>query len=166
MAGDEREGGDAPCWAHLFDDGEPSDISSRVDLERLVKAFYRDVATDDILGPVFAAARVDWPTHLDKLVDFWAWQLLGERNYGGQPLRAHEPVHARTPFGSEHYERWLELFTSTVDSLFAGPVALEAKRRAVRVASAMRRILEAEPATDTRGPLDPVAVRLSPSPRR
>ena len=64
MAGDEREGGDPPCWAHLFDDGEPSDISSRVDLERLVKAFYRDVATDDILGPDGAGISLARPPRL------------------------------------------------------------------------------------------------------
>ncbi len=38
---------------------------------------------------------MDWPSHIETLTDFWAWQLLGERGYETNPLRAHEPVHAR-----------------------------------------------------------------------
>ena len=104
-----------------------SDISTRDDLQRLVVDFYRDVAMDDVLGPIFAAARVDWSVHIPKLTDFWAWQLLGEAVYERNPLRAHEPVHTRTPFGDEHYQRWLELFETSVDDSFAGPVAEMAK---------------------------------------
>jgi hemoglobin len=135
------EGGDPPCWAHQFDQLR-HDIVDRDDIERLVVAFYRDAAMDDILGPVFHAARVDWSVHIPKLIDFWAWQLLGERGYEGNPLRAHEPSHTRTPFSDEHYQRWLELFTATVDEYFEGPVAETAKARARRMARALQRLLE------------------------
>ena len=27
---------------------------------------------DDVLGPVFAAARVDWPSHIARLTNFWS----------------------------------------------------------------------------------------------
>jgi hypothetical protein len=41
------EGGEAPCWAHLFE--EPtSDITDVDDVERLVVDFYRQAATDDV----------------------------------------------------------------------------------------------------------------------
>jgi truncated hemoglobin YjbI len=56
-----------------------ADLQDRGDIERLVVAFYRYAAMDELLGPVFAAAHVDWPGHIDTLTDFWAWQLLGER---------------------------------------------------------------------------------------
>jgi hemoglobin len=84
--------------------------------------------------------------HIPKLTDFWAWQLLGEPAYERNPLRAHQPVHARTPFGEVHYQRWLELFETTVNELFAGPVAELAKGRARRMATAMRRLLDGESA--------------------
>lgn len=145
MTGDDDEGGDPACWAHLFWDQRP-DITTRDDIRRLVVDFYRDVAMDDLLGPIFAAAHVDWSVHIPKLIDFWAWQLLGEPAYERNPLRAHEPVHSRTPFSDEHYQRWLGMFETTVDELFAGTVAEAAKGRARRMAKAMKRLLDGQSA--------------------
>ncbi len=118
-----------------------TDITSHDDIERLVVAFYRDAAVDELLGPVFAAAHVDWSAHIPTLVDFWTWQLLGERSYDGHPMRAHEDANRLTPFTAAHYERWLELFDATIDELFTGPTADMAKHRAHKIAAAMRRFL-------------------------
>jgi hemoglobin len=123
-------------------DAARPDLDSRERIADMVRDFYRHVAMDDLLGPVFAGAHVDWSAHIPKLVDFWAWQLLGTRGYEGNPLRAHEPVHARNPFGPELYERWLDLFEATVDAGYAGPVAEVAKGRARRMAGALRRLLD------------------------
>ncbi|HLT69738.1 MAG TPA: group III truncated hemoglobin [Acidimicrobiales bacterium] len=132
------------------------DLDRREHIARMVRDFYRDVAMDDLLGPVFETAGVDWSVHIPKLVDFWAWQLLGDRSYGARnPLRAHEPVHARTPFTPEMYERWLQLFTATVDEGFAGPHAETAKGRARRMARALRRLLDGEHAPGSE-PVEPV----------
>ena len=121
-----------------------ADIATRADVEVLVRSFYRYAAMDEPLGPIFMAADLDWPFHIAKLTDFWSWQLLGQRGYEGNPLRAHQPVDARTPFRDEHFERWLELFTSTVDEHFVGPTADTAKGRAARMAGALRRLLRGE----------------------
>lgn len=123
-------------------DPDRPDLDRRERVVEVVRAFYREVAMDDLLGPVFASVPVDWSEHIPKLVDFWCWQLLGERSYDGNPLRAHESVHARHPFRQEHYDRWLELFDGAVDERFAGPTAELAKQRARRMANAMRRLLE------------------------
>ena len=136
------------------------DLADRTDVERLVRTFYRAAAMDDLLGPVFAAAHVDWPEHIAKLTDFWMWQLFAERGYEGNPLRAHEPVHARTPFGPEHYARWLALFTETVDELFAGPVADAAKDRAEKMARALERLMKGRDAAGD-VPLEATLVRRS-----
>jgi hemoglobin len=50
-------------------------------------------------------------------------------------------VHAHTPFTDAHYDRWLDLFVSTIDELSAGPIAEMAKGRAKKMAAAMRRLL-------------------------
>ena len=118
-----------------------TDIVDRDDIEVLVRNFYRDAAMDDLLDPVFKAAHVRWDAHVATLIDFWAWQLLGEPGYEGQPLRAHEPVHARTPLSHAHYERWMELFCDTIDASFHGPLAEVAKGRGRKMAAAMERLL-------------------------
>lgn len=144
------EGGDPACWAHLFET-PTSDIRGRSDIERFVRDFYRQAAMDEVLGPIFAAAGMNWNAHIETLVEFWSWQLFARRGYEGNPLRAHEPVHARTPFAAEHYERWLVLFGETIDNSFSGPVADLAKARADKMAVAMRRLLggpETEEAAD------------------
>ncbi len=126
------------------------DLVERDDVELLVRSFYRYAAMDELLGPIFASAGVDWPSHIETLTDFWAWQLLGERGYDANPLRAHEPVHARTPFGQQHYDRWLELFHSTVDEHFVGPTADVAKVRGAKMIAALQRLLSGShaPATE------------------
>jgi hemoglobin len=136
-----EEGGDPACWAHL---DERQDLATRGEVEQLVRTFYRAAAMDDLLGPVFAAAHVDWPEHLAKVADFWMWQLLGVRGYEGNPLLAHRPAHAATPFTDAHFARWLGLFTETVDELFEGPTADLAKGRAAKMVQALARLLRGE----------------------
>lgn len=75
------------------------ELATRSDVELLVRSFHRDAAMDELLGPIFSAAHVNWDAHIATLTDFWVSQVLGERGYVVHPLRAHEPVHARTPFG-------------------------------------------------------------------
>ncbi len=156
-------GGDPPCWAHLV---EPPrrDLCDAVDIEQLVRAFYRRAAADNLLGPVFEVAHVDWSVHIPKLVAFWSWQLLGIRGYEGNPLRAHEPLQAATPFGEEHYARWLELFTETVDEQFLGPIAETAKCRARKMAKALQRLLGGESAAGAI-PVEVMAVPGQAKPR-
>jgi hemoglobin len=141
-----------PLTAH--DLAKRADLTGRTDIELLVRSFYRYAAMDELLGPIFSAAHVDWPSHIETLTEFWAWQLLGERGYVGNPLRAHEPIHARTPFSDTHFERWLELFTTTVDEHFIGPTAEVAKQRAAKMAHAMRHLL-ADERPDPSTPMEP-----------
>jgi hemoglobin len=151
-------GGDPPCWSHVLGDTREDtrdDIFDRDDIELLVTNFYRDAAMDDLLGPVFRAAHVDWSAHVSTLIEFWAWQLLGEPGYEGQPLLAHEPVNTRTPLSHEHYERWVQLFCDTVDESFRGTRAEVAKVRGRKMAAAMERLLSGESAAGA-APIEPI----------
>lgn len=118
-----------------------TDIATRDDVENLVRSFYRYAAMDELLGPIFRAADVNWPQHISTLTEFWSWQLLGQPGYEGSPLRAHEPAHTVTPFADEHFERWIDLFTTTIDEYFVGDTAELAKVRGRKMARAMRRLL-------------------------
>lgn len=101
----------------------------------MVRRFYADVAMDDLLGPVFEdAAQVDWSEHLPKLVSFWCGALLAQEGYAGNPFRAHALVHQRQPFTAAHFERWLMLFTETLDLGWVGPNADRALALARNVA--------------------------------
>jgi hemoglobin len=101
------------------------------DVKALVNGFYDKVRADDLLGPVFNERIQDrWPQHLDKMYTFWQTTLLGQHTYSGRPF----PPHATLPVGHQHFERWVKLFTETVDELFTGEKANEAKWRAGKIA--------------------------------
>jgi hemoglobin len=101
------------------------------DIKLLVNTFYDKVQQDGLLGPVFNERIGDrWPFHLEKMYTFWQTTLLGEHTYSGRPF----PPHATLPVGHEHFKRWVFLFTETIDELFIGDKAGEAKWRASKIA--------------------------------
>jgi hemoglobin len=111
------------------------DLDDRAQVAEMVRRFYADVAQDDLLGPMFNdVARVDWSEHLPKLTDFWCRMLFAEPGYEGNPLRAHQRVHARRPFTAAHFERWLELFFDTLELGWVGPNTEKVKAFATKVA--------------------------------
>lgn len=107
------------------------DIESRVDIEKIVDEFYGKVQKDDLIGPVFNGAIGDrWPEHLDKMYRFWETVLLYNHTYSGSPFKPH----AKLPVEQKHFDRWMSLFSQTVDQYFAGDKAEEAKERAGKMA--------------------------------
>jgi hemoglobin len=106
------------------------DLETEADIARLVDAFYARVNEDALLRPIFNdVAQVDWPSHLPKMYDFWSSVLLGTSRYKGRPMAKHFPL----PIQAEHFQRWLLLFRASVDALFDGPKAEEAKVRAQHI---------------------------------
>src|SRR5687768_18460351 len=92
------------------------DLEDAGDVATLVQRFYRDVAQDDLLGPMFNdVAKVNWAEHLPKLTAFWCRALFGTRDYAGSPLQAHRAIHRQRAFTAAHFRRWLDLFEETVD---------------------------------------------------
>ena len=110
---------------------------------------------DDVRGPVFEAAHGTGRPRCERLIDVWAGQLLGEPGYDGQPLRAHEPVHERTPLSHSHDVRWVELFCDTIDASCPGPRAEIATGRGCTMAAAMERLLSGVAASGT-APIEPM----------
>ena len=137
------EGGEAPCYAHLVG-GPMHDIVDDEDIERLVVDFYRQVAMDDLLGPI--SRPPGWtgtPTSRRSCRSGRGSCSEGPAMTGTRSA-AHEPIHRRTPLGQEHFERWLELFVGTLHDLFVGPRAEMAEVRGRKMAAAMRRLLDGE----------------------
>ncbi len=112
------------------------DIRTPADIRSLIDTFYGKVRADDVLGYVFnEVAQVDWPRHLPIMYAFWEFLLLGTPDaYRGNPIQKHFDLHAKYPLKAEHFERWVKLFHETVDELFEGPGAENAKFRALSIA--------------------------------
>lgn len=121
---------------------DPRDIQSREDCERLVRAFYGKAMTDPMIGFLFTdVARLDLEEHVPVITSFWETMLLGARSYGGGAFAPHVSLHRKAGLRGPHFQRWLVLWTGTVDELFMGERAEEAKAHAARVASAFARRL-------------------------
>ena len=117
------------------DTGWTHDLDSPGEVADMVRRFYAAVAQDDILGPVFNdVARVDWATHVPKITMFWCRMLFHMDGYSGNPYERHREVHSQMPFTMEMFQRWLELFSETVDESWQGPNVDAAKEFAMRVA--------------------------------
>ena len=111
------------------------DLEDPAEVGELVQRFYREVAQDELLGPMFNdVARVDWSEHLPKLVAFWCRALFGTVGYTGNPFRAHQLINAQRAFTPAHFERWLDLFEETVDLGWTGPNADKVKAIGTNVA--------------------------------
>ncbi|MCC9073316.1 group III truncated hemoglobin [Flavobacterium sp. F-65] len=108
------------------------DITTIEDIKLLVNTFYAKVQKDDLIGPIFnERIQGRWPEHLETMYKFWQTILLEQRAYSGSPF----PPHKHLPVDQSHFNRWIEIFTKTVDSLFIGILAEEAKMRGVNMAS-------------------------------
>ena len=105
-------------------------IQSREQIIKIVDEFYAKVRKDELIGPVFIdQAKIDWEEHLPKLYSFWEDLLFGTNQYHGRPF----PPHMRFNLKLEHFERWLQLFTETIDESYTGLKADEMKSRALRI---------------------------------
>lgn len=110
---------------------EQRQILSLEDIKNLVDTFYDRVREDELIGQIFEERIQNrWPEHLEKMYRFWQTVLLEEHTYFGSPF----PPHASLPIHWKHFERWLQLFDATVDELFTGDKAEEAKWRADKMA--------------------------------
>jgi hemoglobin len=122
---------------------ERHDIEDRADCERLVRAFYGRALTDPIIGFLFVdVAHLDLEEHVPVITSFWETVLLDAHSYGGGAFAVHASLNRKARLRAGHFERWLALWRTTVDELFAGPTAEQAKAHAERVAGAFHRRLE------------------------
>jgi hemoglobin len=106
------------------------DLEGLDDIRFVVDVFYNKVREDVLLSPVFAMRITDWQPHLDTMYRFWNAALFGVREYVGNPFGKH----AELPIDGPHFEQWIKLFYETLEKHFEGPVADEAKRKAMIMA--------------------------------
>jgi hemoglobin len=81
---------------------------------RLVDAFYRQVPSDDVLGPMYPAQDLDGAKQ--RLRDFLIFRFGGPETYIEQ--RGHPRLrirHAPFAIGQAARDRWLQLMTRALD---------------------------------------------------
>ena len=123
------------------------DIENRNDVQLLIDSFYEKVKADEVIGYIFNdIAKVDWGKHLPVMYDFWENVLFFTGTYNRNPITPHINLHRIARLTKEHFTRWLQLFTATVDELFEGEKAELAKQRAMSIATVMQLKLLHEPA--------------------
>jgi hemoglobin len=77
--------------------------------------YYTKVQQDDLIGVIFnKVIENNWAEHLEKMYRFWQTLLLGDHTYYGSPFAPH----AKLPLRQEHFDRWLQLFTTILDDHF------------------------------------------------
>jgi hemoglobin len=114
------------------------DITCRADIEKLVEQFYELVKADKTIGFIFTdVVHINWEKHIPVIVDFWETILLDNPVYTKNAMEVHYDLNKKIPLQEEHFTSWIHLFTTTVDDLFEGKIAVLAKTRAKSIAAVM-----------------------------
>ena len=115
------------------------DIQTRTDLETVLTAFYKQVFADVVIGPFFTeVVPIKLETHLPVITDFWEAVVLGTHSYRKNVMELHRHIHEKAAIEKKHFDRWLQLFTQTIDAHFEGQNATLMKQRAVSIATLMQ----------------------------
>ncbi len=116
-----------------------TDLRSREDIAEVVQMFYRSAIDDVSIGYIFTeVAQLNLEEHIPVICDFWETVLLGNMVYKGSVVYKHILLSRKSKLLPEHFERWLSIWISTVDGLFAGEKAEEMKNRAHMMAEMMK----------------------------
>lgn len=122
---------------------EKKDIQNREDVFLLVSEFYNKIRNDAVLGPFFNRVIKDWEAHIERLTTFWETSLFMtkklEHRYHGNPLQVHIEVDRDNDnaITQVHFGLWINLWFETLDELFEGEIAQNAKNRARKMGSFM-----------------------------
>lgn len=115
------------------------DIGSRDDIEHFLRAFYERVKSDPVIGMIFTdVAKIDWEHHIPVITDFWETILLDNPVYKKNAMEVHYALNRKYPLTKEHFDTWLTLFITTLDSMFCGEKAALATQRARSIAGMMQ----------------------------
>lgn len=117
---------------------EKRDIETRADLEEMLTAFYKKVFEDEVIRHFFLeVVPLDLEHHIPIITDFWESVLLEAKGYRKNVMEVHQNINRLSSIKKEHLDRWVKLFTETLDEFFEGPKTNLAKQRAQSIATMM-----------------------------
>lgn len=109
-------------------------IEGTEDVRVLVDIFYDRLQRDELLGPIFNEHVGHLPAIKDKMLEFWVTVLLNHSITAEELPMKHQDLQ----LNNRHFVRWLTLFLATIDDLYSGLTAEEAKFRAIRMAEELQ----------------------------
>ncbi len=125
------------------------DIETRKDIDEVLRVFYVRAIADSEIGYLFTdVAKLDLEAHLPVIGDFWDSLVFGAglyQRHGRYPMAIHLELHRKSPLLPSHFERWLEIFRTTLNQMFVGPRASFMIQRAVAIGARFQAGLGVEP---------------------
>ena len=114
------------------------DLEQREDIETILQQFYERAFADELIGFFFIeVVPLDLKTHIPVIADFWEAIVFGTHSYRKNVMEVHQHIHHLANIRKEHLQRWVALFTKTVDDHFQGPRSELMKQRAQSIATLM-----------------------------
>jgi len=108
-----------------------SDIQSINDIRQVVDTFYDKAIIDEQIGHFFTQVmKIHLSEHLPIIYSFWDSVLFGSASYRGNVMRKHLELNRISPISDLHLDRWLQLWTITVQELYDGVKTEEMLQRA------------------------------------
>jgi hemoglobin len=116
-----------------------TDIQNNDDIKLLVDGFYKKVIHDELIGKFFTeVVQLNFEAHMPTMYAFWGNVLFASGAYKGNPMIKHMALSQKESLQPAHFQQWLLLWTETVDQLFVGKKADEAKLKANQIAQLMQ----------------------------
>lgn len=114
------------------------DIENREELEIFLWAFYKKAFADELIGRFFTeVVPLDLETHIPIIANFWESVAFNKPSYRRNVMEVHQHIHDLSKIKKEHLDRWVKIFTGTLDEHFEGPKTELMKQRARSIATLM-----------------------------
>jgi hemoglobin len=114
------------------------DIETREDLVHLLEVFYQKAFADELIGHFFTqVVPLNLDVHIPVIADFWEAIIFNKHTYKKNVMVVHQHIHHLSHIKKPHLDRWVQLFTGTVDELFEGDKATLIKQRGSSIATLM-----------------------------
>ncbi|HRN47587.1 MAG TPA: group III truncated hemoglobin [Niabella sp.] len=114
------------------------DLSCRSDIEKLVNFFFKKLKEDKFLGDYFSHPDIDETQFVAKMYSFWENVIFYTGNYEGHPMETHKKLHEKNPLTKNHFKKYLDIFSETVDEFFEGENAQIIKVKANNIGVVMQ----------------------------
>lgn len=115
------------------------DIKTRKDVEFLINEFYQRILKDKQIGYFFTEIVVlNWNKHIPIMYDFWESILFSTAKYKGNPMEKHLAINQKEKLKKAHFDKWIQLWESTILENFVGKNAEKAIEKAKQIGSLMQ----------------------------